>query len=76
MKDPIGKIHLLLVLLIGVLALSSLTISAQDSGIYNIIDYGGIGDGKTLNTKAIQKAIDQCHKNGGGTIAFPAGTYL
>jgi len=43
---------------------------------YNIEDYGAIGDGHTLNTAAIQAAIDDCAENGGGTVYFPAGTFL
>ncbi len=49
---------------------------AQITSSLNILDFGAKADGKTLNTKAIQKAIDECHKNGGGTIGFPAGNYL
>ena len=33
-------------------------------------------DGRTLNTAAIQRAIDALSASGGGTLAFPAGTYL
>ncbi len=43
---------------------------------YNIKDYGAIGNGETLDTRAIQKAIDSCHENGGGTVYMPAGSYL
>ena len=43
--------------------------------IYNICDFGAIGDGNALNTKAIQKAIDACSEAGGGTVYFPPGTY-
>jgi polygalacturonase len=43
---------------------------------YNVVEYGAIADGQTLNTKAIQQAIDDCSENGGGTVEFPAGTYL
>jgi len=35
-----------------------------------------IGDGKTDQTEKIQQAIDSCAKAGGGTLVFPAGTYL
>ncbi len=42
----------------------------------SILDFGGVGDGKTLNTKAIQKAIDRCVADGGGTLTVPAGTFL
>src|SRR5581483_10839278 len=37
---------------------------------------GAVGDGTTLNTIAIQKAIDDCAAAGGGTVRFPAGRYL
>ena len=37
---------------------------------------GALGDGTTLNTVAIQKMIDDCAANGGGTIRFSAGRYL
>ncbi|VAX28209.1 Polygalacturonase [hydrothermal vent metagenome] len=43
---------------------------------YNVVDYGAKADGKILNTKSIQEAIDKCASNGGGTVVFPAGTYL
>jgi polygalacturonase len=37
---------------------------------------GAVADGKTLNTAAIQKAIDQAGQQGGGTVTFPAGVYV
>jgi polygalacturonase len=50
---------------------------AQNSGkIYNIKDYGAVGDGKTLNTDAINKAITACADNGGGTVFVPAGNFV
>ena len=39
-------------------------------------DFGAIGDGKTINTKAIQKAIDACSKQGGGVVMFSKGEYV
>lgn len=51
----------------------SLAVFADD---INIITYGAIGDGKTLNTEAIQRAIDDCSKQGGGRVLFPQGTWL
>lgn len=43
---------------------------------YNICDYGAKGDGKTLNTAAIQKAIDTCYNDKGGTVLIPAGVFI
>jgi hypothetical protein len=44
--------------------------------VYDVGDYGARADGKTLCTKAIQKAIDECSSDGGGTVYFPVGTFL
>jgi len=41
-----------------------------------VTDSGAIGDGKTVNTKAIQAAIDGCAaRKGGGTLVVPKGTF-
>ena len=40
---------------------------------YNITDFGAVGDGKTDDAPAIQKAIDNCSENGGGTVLIPPG---
>src|SRR5688572_22244191 len=42
----------------------------------DITKYGAVADSTTLNTKAIQQAIDDCHKTGGGKVYFPAGKFL
>ena len=50
---------------------------AQDLySVHNIRNYGATGNGEHLDTKAIQKAIDVCHGNQGGTVLFPPGRYL
>ncbi len=46
------------------------------SGIFDVRNFGAKSDGKTLDTIAINRAIDQAFASGGGTILFPAGTYL
>ena len=46
------------------------------AAIYNIRDFGAKGDGKTLDTKAIQSAIDKCFNEKGGTVLIPAGDFL
>jgi polygalacturonase len=43
---------------------------------YNIRTFGAVGDGKHLDSPAINDAIEACAKGGGGTVYFPAGTYL
>lgn len=55
------------------LFLCAATIAATD---YNVLQQGAVGDGKTLNTKSLQSAIDALHAKGGGQLYFPAGRYL
>ena len=43
---------------------------------YPIQDFGAVGDGATLNTKAIQAAIDACHAAGGGRVVVADGTFM
>ena len=43
---------------------------------YNIKDFGAVGDGKTINTLAFEKAIKACAGNGGGKVVVPNGKYL
>jgi polygalacturonase len=50
--------------------------SSTRGKVYNISEKGAIADGKTLNTKIIQAAIDECAQNGGGTILIPKGIFL
>lgn len=44
--------------------------------IYDVRNYGAVGDGKSLNTAAIQKAIDDCASKNGGTVLLEDGTYM
>ena len=48
----------------------------NNSIVFNIKSYGARGDGKTVNTQAINRAIDACASTGGGTVVIPAGTYM
>ena len=49
---------------------------ASANGIFNVRAFGATGDGKTLDTAAINRAIDSAAAAGGGTVVFPAGAYL
>lgn len=44
--------------------------------VFNIRDFGAIPDGKTICTKAIQRALDACGQSGGGMVYVPPGVYL
>lgn len=44
--------------------------------IFYVEDYGACGDGTTINTVAIQKAIDACSVAGGGVVLFSKGSYV
>lgn len=41
-----------------------------------ISDFGAVADGKTVNTKAIQSAIDKCAESGGSVVVVPKGTFV
>ena len=61
--------------LICLVLLSPAFLNAQ-RGTVSISDFGAVGDGKTINTDAIQKAIDACTQKGGGTVNVPKGQFV
>ena len=50
--------------------------SKQNVNVFNIKDFGAVGDGQSLNTESINQAINACAEAGGGTVLVPAGRYL
>jgi polygalacturonase len=45
-------------------------------GSFDVRERGAKGNGRDLDTAALQRTIDACHAAGGGTVRVPAGTYL
>lgn len=46
------------------------------SAVCDVVAHGAKGDGRTLDTAAIQRAIDSCSATGGGVVEFPNGRFL
>jgi polygalacturonase len=44
--------------------------------VFNVREFGAIGDGKAMDTRPIQSAIHAANQAGGGVVLLPAGTYL
>ncbi|WP_276166158.1 glycoside hydrolase family 28 protein [Zobellia alginiliquefaciens] len=61
------RVQLFFIVLCGI---SCLQATATD---FNVVNYGAKADGITVDTQAVQKAIDACTKNGGGRVLIPAG---
>ena len=51
------------------------TLSISPESISNVRDYGAVGDGGTIDSGAINHAIEAASRAGGGTVHFPAGQY-
>jgi polygalacturonase len=49
---------------------------ASAAVVYDVRHFGAAADGKTLDSPAINQAIETASAGGGGTVYFPAGTYL
>lgn len=64
------KISILILTIAGILSLRAA------ASVYNVVDFGAKGDGTTLDSPAINRAIDTASDSGGGEIYVPAGTYL
>jgi len=61
-----------LLLVIGLLVATT----AAQADVFDVKDFGAKGDHATLDTAAIQAAVDACIRSGGGTVRVPKGDYL
>jgi polygalacturonase len=75
MKNPMATALRLtaLILCVGVILHAAETSGKNE---FNVRDFGAVGDGKNLDSPAIDKAITAAAEAGGGTVLLPAGTYL
>jgi polygalacturonase len=67
---------ILFIMTLAVVSLCYIESATANEKVFDIRQLGAKGDGKTIDTDAIQGAIDQCAAAGGGIVQFPAGTYL
>ena len=56
--------------------LAALAACCLNAAVFDVTAFGAKGDGKTQNREAINKAIEAAAAAGGGTVEFPAGTWL
>jgi polygalacturonase len=71
------KLVQLIIFFLSAFALfAGISVYQANADVYNVRDYGAKGDGQTVDTNAIQTAIDTCGKAGGGAVLLPAGVYL
>ena len=81
-KNASPTLFWLVMLFLGWSSLRSIAAEGSSSAVnelakvFDVRQFGARGDGRTLNTGAIQQALDECDKVGGGLVRIPGGTYL
>jgi polygalacturonase len=60
---------------LGIGAQTTVSAPPAHGSIYDVRAFGATGDGKSIDSSAINKAIEAAANAGGGTVLFPAGTY-
>jgi len=65
-----------LIALVAALNFVAASLLAAERPTLNVLDFGATGNGLTNDTAAIQKALEACGQNGGGTVFVPEGVYL
>ena len=61
---------------VGYVARAEVPRATDAKVLFDVRSYGATGDGKTVDTPAVNRAIEAVAAAGGGTLVFPAGTYV
>ena len=69
------KVLFLVLVLCGCAAAAFEQNSSRAARVFDVKEFGAKGDGKALDSPAVNKAIDAAAAAGGGTVVFPAGSY-
>jgi len=76
-RQWLGRVSVPVLTVAGASLISAKIPQAESrTDVYNIRDFGAKGDGKVLDTNAIQNAINTCSDNKGGVVMIPAGVFL
>ncbi len=75
MRSLYPRLSLLAVLLLAAFSASCVS-NGRAPTSYLVTDHGAVGDGTTVNTKAIQGTIDLCAAAGGGVVVVPKGVFV
>ena len=59
----------------AIASLGNWPVQADSAGVFNVRAFGAKGDGKALDSPAVNRAIEAASAAGGGTVRFPAGVY-
>jgi polygalacturonase len=76
MKQSFFAALALLIFISALTGCATMTHHGNTSATFNVRSFGAHGDGKHLDSPAINKAIEAAATAGGGTVFVPAGTYL
>lgn len=71
-----GLVSRRLVTVSAALGVMGMAVSRAGGASKSILDFGAVADGASLNTKAIQAAIDAAAASGGGTVVVPRGVFV
>ena len=61
---------------IGALSLLLTSMGSMMGAEYNVKDFGAVGDGRHIDTPAVNAALQRAADEGGGTVVLPSGVYL